>query len=77
VVSGVSASSAGPVLHVRYEGRSDELSLRALELSPGAGDQAIKRALARHYGRSPDAFAGHVVVRTSEAIIVRPEAVYG
>ncbi len=65
------------VLHVRLDGRSEELSLALLQIDQGATDEQIKYALAAHFDRSVAHFGHHVVVRTSQAIIVRPEAIYG
>jgi hypothetical protein len=64
-------------LHLRFNGRSDEMSLAALGLTPSATDEQIKAALAAHLDCSPAALAGHVVVRHEAAIVVRPEAIYG
>jgi hypothetical protein len=67
----------GAALHVRFNGRSDELTLGALDLDRGASDEAIKQAVAAYYDRPAGAFADHVVVRYENAIVLRPEAVYG
>ena len=64
-------------LHVRFDGRSDELTLGALHLDRRASDEAIKQAVAAHYDRPAGAFADHVVVRYDQAIVLRPEAIYG
>ena len=64
-------------VHVRFDGRSEELTLVVLGLNSDANDAQIKRAVVRHF----DLPAGHldmyVIVRTDQAIIVRPEAIYG
>jgi len=65
------------ILHVRFDGRSEELSLEALNLSRSASDSQIKEAVATHFQRPARTFEGYVVVRNSQAIIVRPEAIYG
>lgn len=64
-------------LHVRFEGRSEDLALAALGLAPDAGDAELLAALARRYVRPAAALHGYVVVREPQAIIVRPEAFYG
>jgi hypothetical protein len=69
--------TAGTALHVRFNGRSDELTLGALDLDRGASDEAIKQAVAAHYDRPAGTFANHVVVRYEHAIVLRPEAIYG
>ena len=65
------------MLHLRFNGRSDELSLAALGLTPEATDEQIRAALAAHLDCSPAALADHVIVRHQTAIVVRPEAIYG
>jgi hypothetical protein len=65
------------LVHVRHEGRSLELDLNALNLRRDATDFQVKEAVAAHLDRPVDEFAGHIVVRTSQALILRPEAVYG
>lgn len=64
-------------LHVRFNGRSEELDLAELELHPEASDTDIRAALARRYGRAAAELAEYVIVREPQAIIVRPVAFYG
>ena len=70
-------SGAATVVHVRIDGRSEEVPLAALDLPLGADDTQVKAAVRRYLRRSDQDLERHVVVRTSNAIIVRPEAVYG
>ncbi len=65
------------VVHVRVDGRSEELTLATLNLLESSTDAQIKVALARHLDLPATSLARHVIVRTSQAIIVRPEAIYG
>lgn len=65
------------IVHVRVAGRSAELNLAALSLPYDAPDSQIKAAVARNLDLPASALADHVIVRTSQAIIVRPEAIYG
>ena len=65
------------MLHVRFDGRSEELSLAALTLDQHPTDAQIKQALAVYFDLPAGYFDRHVVVRHSEAIVVRPEAIYG
>jgi hypothetical protein len=65
------------VVHVRFEGRSEELTLDILNLTAQSTDTQIKRAVAHYFERKSDYFNSFVVVRNSQAIIVRPEAIYG
>jgi hypothetical protein len=70
--------SAGQLpLHVRFQGRSTEMALVSLHLDPYATDRQIKEAVAAYLEHPASALDDHVVVRTEQAIIVRPEAVYG
>jgi hypothetical protein len=64
-------------LHVRFEGRSDELDLQSLQLTSEISDAELRAALARHYDCKPDVLDGYLVVREPQAIIVRPVAFYG
>jgi hypothetical protein len=64
-------------LHVRFEGRSEDLDLAELGLAPGAADGELRAALARRYDRSLADLAGYVIVREKTAIVLRPEAFYG
>lgn len=71
------STQANWLLHVRFDGRSSELPLDTLSLSPQSSDEEIKQAVARHFERPLRHFDPYVVVRSSQAIIVRPEAIYG
>lgn len=64
-------------VHVRYNGRSEELGLTALDLQDTATDIQIKQAVERHLDLPASSLDHHIVVRTSQAIIVRPQAIYG
>lgn len=64
-------------VHVRVSGRSTELTLAALNLQADAADVQLKDAVARYLDLPAEQLASHVIVRTSQAIIVRPEAIYG
>jgi hypothetical protein len=64
-------------LHVRFQGRSEDLTFADLRLAPNANDTELMQALAKRYDCQPNQFAGHVIVREKQAVIVRPEAFYG
>ncbi|GAB4108700.1 MAG: hypothetical protein OHK0022_60570 [Roseiflexaceae bacterium] len=64
-------------LHVRFNGRSEELLLADLDLAPGADDAAVWSALAQRYQCPVSALEGYVIVREPQAIIIRPLAFYG
>jgi hypothetical protein len=68
---------ADRIVHVRVAGRSEELNLAALGLQSDATDSQIKEAVVRALDLPASELANHVIVRTSQAIIVRPEAIYG
>jgi len=64
-------------LHVRFNGRSEDLDLTMLDLRPEASDAELREALARRYDCAVADLSEYVVVRESKAIIVRPIAFYG
>ncbi|HTK11544.1 MAG TPA: hypothetical protein VL485_30510 [Ktedonobacteraceae bacterium] len=64
-------------IHVRFHGRSEELTEASLAVSHTSQDTALKEAIAHHFDLPPHTLDQHVVIRTSQAIIVRPEAIYG
>jgi hypothetical protein len=66
-----------PVLHVRFEGNSYELELSELNLNMESSEDQIKRNVAAHYHRPATFFTRYTVVRHSNAIVLRPEAIYG
>ena len=65
------------MVHVRFDGRSEELPMGALRLNAAATDAEIKAAVASHFGRPAGSFDDFVVVRYAENVVIRPEAVYG
>ena len=64
-------------VHVRIDGSSEELTLTMLDLNDTATDAQIKQAITGHFDLPAHSLATHVVVRTNQAVIVRPEAIYG
>lgn len=65
------------VIHIRFDGRSEELTTRELNLAPNANDGQIKQAVARYFDLSGNYLQDYVVVHNSTSIIIRPEAIYG
>ncbi len=66
------------MVHIRFEGRSFDVSERDLALTPGLSDAEIKARVARHLDVGVERFRFYVVDRVPNgALIVRPEAVYG
>ena len=67
-----------PMLHVRFEGVSRQMSLSVLHLTPDASDAEVLAALANYFDVAVGRFAPYVVERHENgAITVRPEAVFG
>jgi hypothetical protein len=73
-----SVTPAGPVLHVRVQGRSRDIALDLLDIGPGSSDEAIRNAVAQFMEITP-ALLRHTVVERHENgnITLRPEAVFG
>jgi len=66
------------MVHVRFEGRSYDLTERQLGVTTAMNDTAIKERLAKHFDVKGDRLKFYVVDRRpSGDLIVRPEAVYG
>jgi hypothetical protein len=65
-------------LHVRFDGRSLDISLDGLDIGPASAGREIKRALARRL-EVPEARLGDYIVDRHETgnLTVRPEAVFG
>lgn len=64
-------------LHVRFNGRSEDLDLETLGLHSAASDAELRAALASRYDCPVDDFTDYVIVREPQAVIVRPVAFYG
>jgi len=64
-------------VHIRIAGRSEEIQLAQLGVANSANDLQLKEAVARYLDLPAQALADHVIVRTTQAIIIRPEALYG
>ncbi len=66
------------MIHVRFEGISQQFLKEQLSLSEGAGDNLVLRRVARILGVAPAKLDCYIVDRRpSGTWIVRPEAVYG
>lgn len=66
------------MVHVRVDGRSHEITdYGLLDIPTSASDARLKQAAAAYLDMVPAKLAAHVVVREAQAIIVRPQAVYG
>lgn len=66
------------MLHVRFEGKSYDLSMDRLGLHLAMSDHQIKQRVAQHLDVGHKRLRGYVVDRPRAGqVIVRPEAVYG
>ena len=67
------------MVHIRFEGRSYDLTERELDLAaPGLSDAEVKERIARHFDVERARFDSHTIDRAPNGnLIVRPEAVYG
>ena len=66
------------MVHIRFEGRSIEVTQTQLEIVPGMSDVAVQKQVARHLDVSSERLDAYVVDRRpSGDVIIRPEAVYG
>ena len=69
---------AGPVVHVRFAGRSFDIPLSVLDVGAMSADGQVKRGVARHLEVPPERFAAYTVDRHANGnLTVRPEAVFG
>ncbi len=66
------------MVHVRFEGRSYDMTETQLGVTAGMNDTAVKERLAQHLDVGRDRLQYYVVDRRpSGDLIIRPEAVYG
>lgn len=66
------------MVHIRFEGRSYDVTERQLNLTTGMNDDRVKELLAQHFDVGLNRFSDYVIDRRpSGDTIVRPEAVYG
>ncbi|NWF62192.1 MAG: hypothetical protein HXY43_23780 [Fischerella sp.] len=66
------------MVHIRFEGRSYDISESQLGLTTSMNDFAIKERLAQHFDVQLNRFESYIIDRRpSGDLIVRPEAVYG
>ncbi len=66
------------MVHVRFEGRSFDLTRHELGLNGQGHDADVKARLALHFDVNPERFDLYIVdQRPNGDLIVRPEAVYG
>jgi hypothetical protein len=67
-----------PVAHVRFDGRSLDVPLSDLGVTADAGEQDIRRAIARHLEVPEERLRDYVLDRHETGnVTLRPEAVFG
>jgi hypothetical protein len=66
------------MVHVRFEGRSYDITEKQLNITANLNDTEIKQRLSQYFDLNYDRFYDYVIDRRpSGDLIVRPEAVYG
>jgi hypothetical protein len=66
------------IVHVRFEGRSQDIPFAVLDIGDLSSDQEVRSALARYFDVPERKFAAYIVERhTNGNLTVRPEAVFG
>ena len=66
------------MVHIRFEGRSYDITEAQLGVTAGMNDTAVKERLAQHLDVSQVQLQSYVVDRRPRGdLIIRPEAVYG
>jgi hypothetical protein len=66
------------MVHIRFEGRSVDVTETQLGISAGMNDVAVKEQVARHLDVNSDRLEAYFIDRRpSGDLIIRPEAVYG
>jgi hypothetical protein len=66
------------VIHVRYAGRSFDISMIGLDLTPASSDEQVKYEIARYLDVADDRLNHYVIDRHSNGnLTIRPRAVFG
>ncbi len=66
------------IVHVRFEGRSRDITFATLDVGDQSSDQDVRNALALYFDVPERKFAPYIVERhTNGNLTVRPEAVFG
>lgn len=66
------------MVHIRFEGRSLDITKTQLGITADMGDVAVKEQVSRHLDVKANRLSAYVVDRRpSGDLIIRPEAVYG
>ncbi len=66
------------VIHLRWDGRSEDIPLTALDIGDMSTDAEIKTAIAVHYGVPVEKLRNYTVDRPAgQSMTLRPEATFG
>jgi hypothetical protein len=66
------------MVHIRFEGRSLDITETQLGITTGMSDVAVKEQVSRHLDVNTNRLSAYVVDRRPGGdLIIRPEAVYG
>ncbi len=66
------------MVHIRFEGRSIDVTEAQLGIRAGMNDVTVKEQIARHLDVNSDRLSTYIIDRRpSGDLIIRPEAVYG
>ncbi|QJB47219.1 hypothetical protein [Dolichospermum flos-aquae] len=66
------------MVHIRFEGRSVDVTETQLGITAGMNDVVVKDIVARHLDVKKDRLSAYIIDRRpSGDLIIRPEAVYG
>jgi len=66
------------VIHIRFEGQSQDIPQAELDVGPSSSDAQVKRALAYRFGVSEARLRDYIIDRHETGnMTVRPEAVFG
>lgn len=66
------------MVHIRFEGRSYDISENQLDIQVGMRDSVVKERIAQYFDVGRARLTAYVIDRRpSGDLIIRPEAVYG
>lgn len=66
------------VIHVRYAGRSFDISMIGMDLTPTSNDDRVKHEIARFLDVADDRLDDYVIDRHANGnLTIRPQAVFG
>jgi hypothetical protein len=65
------------MLHIRYQGQSQDIELEDLDLGDMSTDQEVKEAVANYFNKPFDTIADFSVDRHDGEITLRPQAIFG